>query len=258
MPPSFPARPRQVCVCLLSLSNEDPDGEIALSVWARDELDKPGELLGSLTGLQAKRISVLPKFYTFDLGSLDLTIDEPVYIGVEWDMQRDTEVYLCADTNGPGASGRSFLSDRALGPPNLQIGNFLAFPDLRALGIRVAFEHATACFSDSTTLCLNQGRFEVLGNWQTGDGQTGAATPQRLTDDTGYLWFFNQENVEVVVKVLDACAVNGHFWVFAGGLTDQGATLRIRDTQTGTVKSYDNPTGNPFELVRDVEAFPCS
>ena len=54
-----------------------------------------------------------------------------------------------------------------------------------------------------------------------------------ITPDTGYFWFFNQENVELLVKVLDGCMITDHWWVFAGGLTDVEVTLRVTDTQSG-------------------------
>jgi hypothetical protein len=49
--------------------------------------------------------------------------------------------------------------------------------------------------------------------------------------------------VELIVKVLDGRAVNGHFWVFYGALSDVQYTLTVTDTQTGTSKPYVNPQG---------------
>jgi len=43
-------------------------------------------------------------------------------------------------------------------------------------------------------------------------------------------YFFSRDNLEVVVKVLDGCSINGHFWVFAAGLTDIPWRLRIEQT----------------------------
>ena len=40
-------------------------------------------------------------------------------------------------------------------------------------------------------------------------GITGAAESRPLTNDTGLLWFFDSANVEMVIKVIDGCAVNG-------------------------------------------------
>jgi hypothetical protein len=61
--------------------------------------------------------------------------------------------------------------------------------------------------------------------------------------------------VEVVVKVLDACTFNQKFWVFAGGLTDVQVTLKVTDTKTGAVKTYDNPRGAAFQPILDTSAF---
>ena len=80
-------------------------------------------------------------------------------------------------------------------------------------------------------------------------------TAVELTPDTGYFWFFNQENVELLVKVLDGCPITDHWWVFAGGLTDVEVTLRVTDTLSGMVKTYFNPQKTPFEPVQDTSAF---
>ena len=35
---------------------------------------------------------------------------------------------------------------------------------------------------------------------------------------------------EMAEKVVDGCAVNGRFWVFAGGATDVGVKLTVHDS----------------------------
>ena len=77
-----------------------------------------------------------------------------------------------------------------------------------------------------------------------------------LTGDSGYFWFFDAANIELVVKVLDACTL-GNFWVFAGGLTNVGVTLIVEDTQTGATKTYNNAIGTPFAPLQDTKAFSC-
>ena len=101
------------------------------------------------------------------------------------------------------------------------------------------------------------GRFEVAVEWSS-PSAAGVGVPQALTADTGLFWFFAPENLEVVVKVLDACALNERFWVFGGGLTDVAARVTISDTQTGVVREYVNAQGVPFQPIRDTSAFPCS
>jgi hypothetical protein len=95
----------------------------------------------------------------------------------------------------------------------------------------------------------------VKADWTTAAGQTGAGHAIALTGDTGYFWFFNAANVEMVVKVLDACALGGHHWVFAGGLTDVRVVWTVRDTQTNTTRTYTNPRGTAFRPVQDTAAF---
>ena len=75
-----------------------------------------------------------------------------------------------------------------------------------------------------------------------------------LTDDSGYFWFFDPANVELVVKVLDGRAVNGKFWVFYGALTNVEYDLAVTSTATGAVKTYHNP---PFQFLSraDTAAF---
>jgi hypothetical protein len=112
----------------------------------------------------------------------------------------------------------------------------------------------SVCTPGPTTLCLSAGRFKVEGTYRTSGGLTGPAQVVKLTDDTGYFWFFAQTNVEVVVKVLNACA-RGRYWVFEGGLTDVNVVTTVTDTQTGAVKIYTNPLGAKFQPVQDTSAF---
>lgn len=77
----------------------------------------------------------------------------------------------------------------------------------------------------------------------------------KLTDGTGYLWFFSPNNVEAVIKVLNGCPVNNHYWVFAGGLTNVAVNITVTDTSTGTVKTYTNPQSTAFRPLQDNQAF---
>lgn len=120
----------------------------------------------------------------------------------------------------------------------------------------VVFKAAGSCAPLPDVLCLNNGRFQVEADWETVSA-TGRARVVKLTNDTGYLWFFHPDNVEVVIKVLDACGFVGKFWVFAGGLTDQGVEIRVTDTHTGATNTYQNARGNPFQPLQDTVAFNC-
>lgn len=111
------------------------------------------------------------------------------------------------------------------------------------------------CVEDQDTLCLNDGRFRVEATFETPQGQTGAAHVVRLTDETGYLWFFTESNVEVVIKVLNACASRGRYWVFAGGLTNVRTVITVTDSRTGVRKTYTNPQRQAFQPIQDTSAF---
>lgn len=109
------------------------------------------------------------------------------------------------------------------------------------------------CAVGADTLCLSSNRFSVQVSWTT-QSASGVARAVPLTADTGYFWFFNPSNIELVVKLLDARAVNGRFWVFYGALSDVDYTITVTDTQTGAVKTYRNPQGR-LASVADTEAF---
>jgi hypothetical protein len=110
------------------------------------------------------------------------------------------------------------------------------------------------CVPGDAHLCLNDNRFQVDAQW-TANGTSGAGHAVSLTSDTGYFWFFADTNVEVVLKVLNACALNQRYWVYAGGLTNVKVHLTVTDTQSGAVKTYDNPQGTAFRPVQDSSAF---
>jgi hypothetical protein len=112
---------------------------------------------------------------------------------------------------------------------------------------------AGACAAGPGDLCLG-GRFRVSVAWRTAAG-AGFGTAVPLTGDTGYFWFFSPANVELVVKVVDGRAVNNHFWVFYGALSDVQYTITVADTQTSRTRTYHNPQGT-MASAADTSALP--
>jgi hypothetical protein len=110
-----------------------------------------------------------------------------------------------------------------------------------------------ACVAGAAALCLSN-RFRVEVEWRDFAGATGFGIAAPLTADTGTFWFFDPSNTELVVKVLDARAINGRFWVYYGALSNVEYTLRVTDTATGAVRTYENESG-AFASRGDVEAF---
>jgi hypothetical protein len=114
-----------------------------------------------------------------------------------------------------------------------------------------------SCVPDAATLCLGGGRYRATAQWRSAAGTTGAGGAVPITGDTGYFWFFDEANIEVVVKVLDGCTVNGRHWVFAAGLTDVEVTLAVTDTLSGAERTYTSPAGEAFAPIQDTSALPC-
>jgi hypothetical protein len=114
------------------------------------------------------------------------------------------------------------------------------------------------CAPGLETLCLLDGRFELSVDWHdqhNGNVGTGKAVPG--TDRTGYFWFFNSQNIELVTKVLDNSAAGGNFWFFYGALSDVEYTITVRDTVTDVTKSYHNSPGE-FCGRADTDGFPST
>ena len=112
-----------------------------------------------------------------------------------------------------------------------------------------------ACTPNATTLCLNNGRFRVTATFATSAGQSGNGMAVPETSDTGMFWFFSANNIEMILKVVNGCALNSRYWVFAGGLTNVAVTMTVTDTANGTFKTYTNPQGVAFQPIQDTDAF---
>lgn len=134
-------------------------------------------------------------------------------------------------------------------------GDTSAFPRPGAAARLEGGAATAACTPGPDHLCLTEERYRVEVAWRDHrSGDTGAGHAISGTTDSGYFWFFDPANVELVVKVLDASIINSHTWVFFGALTDVEYTLTVTDTLTGEQKTYSNPSGNICGQA-DVTAF---
>lgn len=243
-----------VCICWKSVSGSSHDH--GLRIWAADGPGgAPGTLLSTLPATSVSGISLSGKFTRYEVPGGITVPTNVVYVAPTWSPLFFPGRYLCADENGPGGqpayAGTSIVDLK----PSLQIGTPTSFPNYKALGIRLEAVATSACIPTPTSMCLSSGRFRVQANFRTNQGQSGSAQVVKLTEDTGYLWFFAASNVEVVVKVLNGCGVNSRYWVFAGGLTDVEVSLTVTDTQTGVSKVFSNLLGTKFAPVQDTSAF---
>jgi len=112
------------------------------------------------------------------------------------------------------------------------------------------------CTPDLRTLCLNDERFRLRVSWRDFEDGTGEGTALPFgTDDSGLFWFFDDDNWEMLVKVIDGCGFNGHYWLFSAATTNVEYTLTVTDTLTGEVATYTNPLGVRADAITDTEAF---
>ena len=125
-----------------------------------------------------------------------------------------------------------------------------ALPVLLAL---LALTTAPAAADDG--LDLHGERFHVTVEWRTPDGTRGVGHPVSSTQQSGFFWFFSPSNLELMVKVLDACATSQRYWVFAAGMTDVAVTLTVEDRWSGDVKRYQRAGGSLFAPIADTSSF---
>ena len=109
--------------------------------------------------------------------------------------------------------------------------------------------------SDGNTLCLGGGRFQANVSWQDSAGRTGDGLVVPGGPDSGHFYFFDPDNTEMLVKVIDGCDFNSHYWVFAAAATDVEYTLTVTDSSTGSSRTYDNDLGTPAQAITDTQAF---
>ncbi len=114
-----------------------------------------------------------------------------------------------------------------------------------------------SCSPSPERLCLQGNRFAAEVEWRDFQGGTGRGQALPRGADSGLFWFFAPSNLELLVKVLDGCPVNGRYWVFAAATTDVEYRLRVTDTATGAVRVWDNPMGVASPAVTEVSAFAC-
>lgn len=114
-----------------------------------------------------------------------------------------------------------------------------------------------SCIKNDTTACLAGDRFQVRVRWRDQTGQTGFGRRKEIGSSNSVLfWFFDENNVEILVKVLDACSLNQRFWVYGAASTDVEYTIEVVDREAGdVVKTYFNPLGTASPAITDSQAF---
>ena len=209
---------------------------------------------------------VVPRRYplTVELSAADGAVSEStVTIGalakyseiVVWTPARPT----ASVTAAPASVRASFYSD--FGHYSVPGSDFLASTP------RPGEEACPGPGGSGTAVCLLDERFQFSVDWRSQyDGSQGVGTLRQLTDESAVATFFDEENVELVFKLLDGRGLNRHFWVFYGALSDVEYTLSVTDRETGEFKEYRNPPGEicgrgdttAFSAGSSTASFPAS
>ena len=115
------------------------------------------------------------------------------------------------------------------------------------------------CSPTETGLCLLDNRFEVEVDWRDFADGTGYGRVVPLgmsaSNDSGLFYFFDPDNWEMLVKMVDGCGFNDHYWFFLAATTNVEYTVTVTDTTTGLSKEYTNSLGVSSPAVTDTEAF---
>lgn len=139
----------------------------------------------------------------------------------------------------------------------------------QSVGVTVTQDTAAsgACTPSDTVLCIDNNpgdqRFMITASYATSQsgGLSGNAHAIPLAslgvNQGGLFWFFARTNPEMLVKVLNGCATNNRFWVFFSAGTNVGFQVTVRDTVTGSQKTYINRDLNAAPPLQDTNAFPC-
>lgn len=95
---------------------------------------------------------------------------------------------------------------------------------------------AGGCVPSSTTACAQGGRFGIrVGTLFV----PGSFAPVATSNGTSAVfYFFSSANWEILAKVLNACSINGRYWVFGGCATGQNFVLNIEDTVRNIIVGY--------------------
>jgi len=176
-----------------------------------------------------------------------------------WITVTDTANGLTRRYFNPSRNFASIGDTRSFGPLGASLAGSPSAEPLSSVGSSASRSQSAsvgveACEPSETRLCLNGGRFAAEVSWTDFQGNVGVGTAEALTDDTGTFWFFNRENLELVVKVLDGVSVNAHYWVFYGSLSNVDFDLTLTDTENGEVQVYRN-RNRTFASAGDTRAF---
>lgn len=218
-------------------------------------------------------------------GTYTITSDQRIFEESEWwdgflalyaapfDPQQPLRNLIAANDDGPEGFATSQITTTLVAgvvyrvvttqaqPRGAQIDNFentVTGPgNVRRSGcFRVGdeFDH----FDFETEISLLGETYCPTIRFRDAQGGEGTARPVPLrSNESALFWFYDPDNWEVQVKVLDACPVNGHRWVFISGTTDVELDIEVFQSRRFAERNYHKPLGEPMRAILDTTAFPC-
>jgi len=200
-----------------------------------------------------------------DTGTIDsVTIDPPFFVralrlgGANSNACDTAGVTMPVDLPTTVGAGQALFFDVDLVAGSIGvIEDRIEFNGTPIRDVEATVIPAPTCTPGTDLLCLQDDRFTVRGLWRNRFGGRGKAPIVQgvQSDDSGLFYFFNANNWEMLLKVLDGCGVDGRYWVFLAATTNVEYTITVTDTQADQVRSYFNPLDNPAQPVQDTNAF---
>jgi hypothetical protein len=175
-------------------------------------------------------------------------------------FSRDNELFMF--TEAPGVSRRQDINPMYEGSHPRELfftGTHLYFSaddgvhgrELWSLSLD---ELNAPCRPGPTALCLVDGRFRAELFWHDSSGRRGDGYALPWSSESGAFWFYDYDNPEAVVKLIDGTGGNDAFWLFLGPLTDAHGALTVTDVTNGQTRRFPEVPG-PLAAFADVEVF---
>lgn len=233
----------------------------AISLTARR-----GSYDGPIIGTTQRAVVNVPStttvFVTFDFGGAPVTPGGTVtfthgYVG------EGPDPGLLFYDEGSGSCPGVFVTSGTPPPP---LGSA---HDGVGLTITELVPNGGVCVPSDTVLCIDDipgdQRFQVTATFQTaqGGGVSGSAQAIPLAPEGpshgGLFWFFSDQNPDMLVKIVNGCAIDDHYWAFVTAGTNVGYTVTVTDTTLANrTRSYTNPDRTVALPVADTSALSCA
>ena len=239
----------------------------------RDSAGRPGSRLASAQGNVTINTPGRGGCATLDLSSSAFRLGSGnTWVGLAW--RNSGGMLTGEDTNGPGGTRTVYRGRRSSTASWSSWTN-----DSVTYGIRLGVDHGgggtpppdpnpdpdpdpdpppTSGCTPTTTALQFDGGYTVSMCYRTPDGREGQAKSGIwASSQAGLLWFFDRENAEVLVKVLNGCSHNAHRWVYVAPVTDLEFNLWVTGPD-GRRWTHSNRQGTTASTKADTRAFQCS